>query len=169
MDQSQEKSHFWRVSQIDDVELLHASYSRFSFDKHFHEEYALGVVETGIHAFWYRGAYFKAVPGSIVTCQPGEIHNGHAGSEDVWRYRMFYIAPEYIQQLCETYQTPLNTLPFLNRTVVEDADLAAGLWRLHREFEAQSLTLERQVLLNQVLTRFLFRYSDAHLQIPQCD
>lgn len=161
-----EQTRFWRVPQVTQVELLHATFVNFSYDKHFHEEYALGVVETGLHAFWYRGGYHVGSPGSIVTYQPGEIHNGHAGSADIWQYRMFYIAAEYIQQLCEDHGLPPTTRPFLNQTVIEDVHSAYWLRRVHREFENQSLTLERQVLLNQVLTQFILHYSDTPFRVP---
>ncbi|MBL1138366.1 MAG: AraC family transcriptional regulator [Armatimonadetes bacterium] len=166
IDPSHEQARFWRVSSVTEVELLYAKYVHFSFDKHYHEEYALGVVETGIHAFWYRGGFHTGSPGQIVTYQPGEIHNGQAGSDEIWRYRMFYISADYIRQLCDDHHLPAGTTPFLNQTIIEDATTAYWLRRLHQEFEAQSLTLERQVLLNYILTDFLLRYSDTTLPIP---
>ena len=51
----QEQVKFWVMPQLNNLELLHASYTNHSFSKHMHDGFALGVIEQGALAFSYRG------------------------------------------------------------------------------------------------------------------
>lgn len=46
---------FWRDPDLQDVELLRATYVTHAFSRHTHEGYAIGVIESGVEAFTYRG------------------------------------------------------------------------------------------------------------------
>jgi hypothetical protein len=42
-----EYTNFWIDSDLDGLELLHATYYTFSFAPHIHETYAIGTTESG--------------------------------------------------------------------------------------------------------------------------
>ncbi|MFC7330226.1 AraC family transcriptional regulator [Marinactinospora rubrisoli] len=85
-----ENARYWRHPGLPDVELLRASFVRHSFDRHAHDQYAIGVIEAGIEEYRYRGELHRAGSGGIVVVEPGEVHTGHAGLPEGWRYRMLY-------------------------------------------------------------------------------
>jgi len=49
-----------------------------AFSPHWHEEYAVGLIDAGVEQFEYRGAVQRAVSGQIVLMTAGEIHTGEA-------------------------------------------------------------------------------------------
>jgi len=80
---SPETAKLWRIPQFN-VELLHAKYVTQSFPRHSHDQYAIGVIETGALGFYYRGENVVAPQGNINLCIPGEVHTGHAASDSGW-------------------------------------------------------------------------------------
>ena len=43
-----EYSKIWKNKEHQNIELLSASFKKFSFSKHWHDEFAIGVIETGL-------------------------------------------------------------------------------------------------------------------------
>ena len=84
-----ESVKYWRIPQVNGVDLLNASYVTQTFSKHTHEGYAVGVVESGALGFAYRGETLVAGPGTVNLVIPGEPHTGFSAAEEGWTYRMF--------------------------------------------------------------------------------
>ena len=55
--------------------------STCAFAPHRHDTYAIGLTETGVQAFDYRGSAHISTTGNVVVLHPDETHDGHAGSE----------------------------------------------------------------------------------------
>lgn len=156
-----EYTKFWRVPQIADLELLHATYITQNFSRHMHDCYAFGVVERGVQAYYYRGAQHTAPPGYVVNCLPGEVHTGHAATSEGWTYRMFYPGTALLQQVASEMADRSRDLPFFSQTVINDSGLALRLHRLHQMLEDPSSSLlENQSRLLMALAHLIARYAD---------
>jgi AraC-like DNA-binding protein len=155
------ESHIWQIRGLPTVEFFKATYTDFSYMPHFHEEYAIGVVENGLHGFRYRGVNYKVPPQNIITCQPGEIHTGHSESDELWQWRMLYIQPTLIQEiLTESGQTK-QSFPFLKATVIEHPLAVQHLATLHQQAEHREPTLTIEIQLRQLLKIIVAHYSDT--------
>lgn len=161
-DPPHEYTRFWRIPQIDGLELLHATYVTQNFSRHMHEGYAFGVVEQGVQAYYYRGANYTATPGSIVNCLPGEVHTGHAATPEGWTYRMFYPDTDILQQVASEVAGRPRGLPFFKQTVVDDSELAGQLYHLHKALESPAAVslLEQQSRLLVVFACLIARHAD---------
>jgi AraC-like ligand binding domain len=62
------------------VELFEAWFWGSAYRRHRHDTYAIGVTETGLQAFAYRGATHRSVPGNVVVLHPDEAHDGARGA-----------------------------------------------------------------------------------------
>ena len=70
---------------IDGIELLRARFSGPAFARHRHDTYAIGVTETGVQTFDYRGRVERSCPGEVFVLHPDEMHDGRAGhGQWVW-------------------------------------------------------------------------------------
>ncbi len=78
------------------VELLRAWFRGRAFARHRHDTYAIGVTEAGVQVFDYRGRVERCVPGDVVVLHPDETHDGRAGGEDGFGYRIVYVEPARI-------------------------------------------------------------------------
>jgi hypothetical protein len=68
------------------VEVLQAWLQGVAYHKHRRDTYAIGLTDTGIQAFDYRGAAHISTPGQVVVLHPDELHDGHAGTAEGFGY-----------------------------------------------------------------------------------
>jgi len=78
-----------------DITALLAKMQKFSYKKHAHEEYALGVTLNGIQKYNLDGSNLKSYKNGVMLFNPEQLHDGQAGSkEESLDYVMLYIKPE---------------------------------------------------------------------------
>ena len=73
------------------LELLSAWFGGRAYAKHRHDTYAICVTDDGLQAFDYRGAARLSAPGHVVVLHPDEPHDGRAGSDEGFGYRIVYV------------------------------------------------------------------------------
>ncbi len=93
---------FVKNRQLENVTALQAQMNDFSYGKHAHEEYSFGVTLAGRQDFFASGAFHRSTPGNIIVFNPGEVHDGHAGTADTLHYRMLYIHPAQLEPMLES-------------------------------------------------------------------
>ena len=106
----------------DGLERHEAFFSGVAYEPHRHDSYALGFTEAGVQSFGYRGTEEHSLPGHVMVLHPDEIHDGHAGTDQGFRFRMLYIRPDLIQDALGA-----SPLPFVRRATARDGDLAAAI------------------------------------------
>ncbi len=67
----------------------------------------------------------NSLPGNTIVLHPDEAHDGQAGTDEGFRYRMIYIEPALFQEVLGG-----RALPFLEGGVTTDPRLAAATARL---------------------------------------
>lgn len=94
----QNSARLWKPDTNVDITLFKATFTTFSYDRHTHEEYALGVIEQGVQQFRHKGNSYQAPPMSLITVNPDEVHDGEA-FRDGYTYRMIYVGESYLHGL----------------------------------------------------------------------
>lgn len=152
----------WRAKGLEGVECLRASLQGERFSRHFHEGYALGVVESGALEFKYLGRDCVAPAGAVNMVVPGEIHDGHGASPQGWRYRMFYLDAEVVECAAGELAGCAVRAPGFPAGVIHDPLLARAIGSLHQDLEDGSTTLlERQGRLSVILSNWISRHSET--------
>ncbi len=97
------------------LERLEAYFAGYGFAPHRHDTYAIGCTLAGLHRFNYRKCARHSLPGDSFVLHPDELHDGEAGNEAGFRYRIVYIEPALLQG-------PLGgqPLPFIDEGVSRD-------------------------------------------------
>ncbi len=117
------------------VTVLHAVMSDFSYSKHAHEEFAIGVTREGVQEFSCQGRWFRSFPGNIIFFNPGDVHNGNPGKDTALKYTMLYIDPKVLFPLVGS--------------AAHDEKSDCRIYELHFEdFVLQSLVLRMAYLVN---------------------
>jgi AraC-like DNA-binding protein len=111
----------------DGVELLQAWLQGVAYHKHRHDTYAIGVTDTGVQAFDYRGAAYISTPGEVVVLHPDEIHDGYAGTAAGFGYRLLYVEPALIFEAVRSMCGHSCVLPFVRDPVVTNTTLSAAI------------------------------------------
>ena len=79
------------------VERAEVYLSTRGFEPHRHDTYGIGLTTSGVQIFRYRGSRRVCLPGQLHILHPDETHDGAAGTEDGFGYRILYIAPELVR------------------------------------------------------------------------
>ena len=111
------------------VELLRAWFAGPAYSKHRHDTYAIGTTDSGVQVFDYRGAARASLPGQVVVLHPDEVHDGRAGTEDGFGYRIVYVEPAHIAAALRGICGRPGPLPFVREPVSADARLARAVRR----------------------------------------
>ncbi len=153
---------------MNNLELLHAAYTKHQFSPHFHEGHVIGVIEKGQLGFDYRGEKLVASEGQINLADPGEVHNGFAVSEKGWQYRMFYLACGQLGAILSDLCGNPSPLPFFKKGVIQDRVLAGEIHRLHRDFENTHISLlEKESRFFTLISRVVSRHAPGAMAWPK--
>lgn len=139
------------------VERFRAHFTAHAYERHAHETYAIGLTEAGSQSFYCRGARHSTRPGSIITFNPAEIHDGHATNADGFLYRMLYIAPETVASVLDDAGIRLPWAMAFPATLSEDASLAALIARTVDAFAEPGATLDRSEALAAMMVELAHR------------
>jgi AraC-like DNA-binding protein len=79
------------------VQRLAARFDSHAYDPHRHETYSIGLTLSGLQCFRYRGMERTSRAGQVLVLHPDETHDGHAGSDGGFAYRMVYLDPALVE------------------------------------------------------------------------
>jgi AraC-like DNA-binding protein len=87
-----------------------------AFEPHRHDTYAIGITTVGVQTFHYRGSRRVCLPGQLHILHPDETHDGAAGTDDGFGYRILYLAPEIVRDALDGRALPFVADPVQKST-----------------------------------------------------
>ncbi|CAD5108691.1 AraC family transcriptional regulator [Zestomonas carbonaria] len=157
---AREYARFHAADDLGGLELLSARFIEHRFAPHVHDGYVIALVEEGAERYRYRGEEHLVPAGSFALLNPDEVHTGSKGSEQGWRYRVFYPDTGLVESLLGELELPNSGLPMFRGNVHADPDLAAALGHLHRLLEDPGASvLRRQTQWREVMLELLRRHA----------
>ncbi|MGH8781519.1 AraC family transcriptional regulator [Paraburkholderia sp.] len=151
---------YWRTPLLPGAELVTAEYRDHAFPPHWHEAYAVPVIEAGAETYRYRGADYVAEAGTVPVINPGELHTGSRAVEAGWRYRVMYVPIDFIRDLATEVAGREQPLPWFAPDVIRDPDLWDRARRAHRLLEDDTTDpLAAEAALLDALSTLLVRYA----------
>ncbi|MBK5553395.1 AraC family transcriptional regulator [Pseudomonas sp. TH03] len=130
---------FHRAPNVGGLERIEAFFAGHGYELHRHDTYAIGRTLAGVQSFQYRGSRRHSLPGGTLVLHPDEVHDGEAGSDIGFQYRMMYIEPALIQQILGG-----QPLPFIKTGLSTDPRLFAATDVLMRSLDDPLDPLEEQ-------------------------
>ncbi len=122
------------ASEAEGIERVEAHLHGQAFSPHRHDTYAIGITLSGIQTFRFRGAQWHCLPGQCHILHPDETHDGRAGTDEGFSYRIVHIDPRLVQEALRG-----NPLPFVGHPVVDAARLPEGcaseVWDIDEEID----------------------------------
>lgn len=98
-----------------------------AYRRHRHDTYAIGLTGSGVQRFWYRGATHVSLPGEVQVLHPDEQHDGCAGTDAGFGYRLLYVDPAAVFEAIRQIGVTSPALPFVREPVVRSPQLAAAV------------------------------------------
>jgi AraC-like DNA-binding protein len=109
------------AAPVEGVERIEAWFHGKAYAMHRHDTYAIGRTLAGVQSFSYRRNQRNSLPGNTLILHPDEPHDGRAGTEEGFQYRMIYVEPALFQDVLGG-----RALPFLEGGVTTDPRLAGA-------------------------------------------
>jgi AraC-like DNA-binding protein len=128
----------------DGIERIEAYFAGRGFDPHRHDSYAIGYTIAGVQAFRYRGAGRQSLPGEVFVLHPDETHDGRAGTQAGFRYRILYIEPRLIGAALDA------PLPFVREPVSNDGRLARAVKSALADLATPIEELRRDQIIGEI-------------------
>lgn len=140
------------------VTALNAVMGDFQYEKHAHEEFALGVTLAGRQDFTCKGTRFKNPPGNIILFNPEDVHDGCPGNKTILKYTMLYIPPDQLAPLIDCFAGRKGTAHRIAETVFHDPLLRAHILSFTRLISGENSTkLEQELHLYEIAKRLAKR------------
>jgi AraC-like DNA-binding protein len=159
--------HLWKPQGLAGITMFRAEHFQQRFARHSHEEYALGVITSGVLGFQYRGEYVRAGAGEVNVVVPGEIHTGEPTLGDDWSYRMLYIEPALMRDIAGQLGRRGEHPPFFRAGVIKDPVLATTIAGLHVDLDTgRASELEAQSRLTTLLAAWIRRHGEVIRRAP---
>src|SRR5688572_14673078 len=83
------------------ITALSASITDFTYKKHSHKEYAMGVTLRGIQEYHLDGSLQLSYQNGVMLFNPEQAHDGMAHDQAGLDYVMLYIEPELLLEVME--------------------------------------------------------------------
>lgn len=99
---TENRFQFAKSAVLDEIMLLEASMSDFSYGTHAHEEFSFGVTLSGRQDFFALGEHHKSHAGNVIVFNPEDAHDGHSGADDPLHYKMLYVHPDQLSPMLES-------------------------------------------------------------------
>jgi AraC-like DNA-binding protein len=146
-----------RAHVFETLELLRARYTRQRFAPHAHDEYVVGVVETGAARTMFRGGEDVHAVGSVITIAPGEVHTGAPATEAGWSYRILYPG-EPLMRFIAREATGRDFAPTFDGSFVRDPALSERIRAAHVVLEGDADRLRKECALLETLGELVLRH-----------
>ena len=125
-------------------ERLEAFFAGHGYAPHRHDTYAIGLTLQGVQSFDYRGTTAHSRRGQAIILHPDEVHDGRAGTDAGFLYRMAYIEPRLIRDALGVRR---RSLPFAGDPVTDDAGLIAAILPSLEDLDTPLEDLQRDQVL----------------------
>ena len=155
-----ESVKLWSVPHLNNLHLLRATFVTYSFKRHMHDYFAIGMVEEGLQRFAYGRDLYITPPKGLIIINPGEPHTGEAAIPDGFRYRALYPEAETFQSVASEIKGRNQSTPFFPEPVIHDVELFEVFRSFHTMLETTVTALEQESYYLWMLARLVVRQAD---------
>ncbi len=135
---TENRFQFAKSTVLDEIMLLEASMSDFSYGTHAHEEFSFGVTLSGRQDFFALGEHHKSYSGNVIVFNPEDAHDGHSGGDDTLHYKMLYVHPDQLLPMLQSAGVRRVQDFRIEQVVQNDTVLKAHVLRLAALVESDS-------------------------------
>lgn len=151
---------YYRPKGVTGVTALHAHFVDHKYPRHAHPYSVVGLVESGVQSYSYRGSRHFTSAGRVFVVDHGEPHTGEAAVDGGYVYRTLCLDPGFLTRALDELSGSCRT-PHLEGAVLDEPELARALSRFHRALTQRAAAIEQESLLLEAVILLLAHHSDA--------
>lgn len=146
------------------VDLLRATYYTHRFAAHAHDDFAIGVIESGAVRTRVGEDTVIACAGDIVALNPGTVHTGVPVDARGYRYRCFYVGDALLRLARANgglrLESGFGRLLHFPRPVVRDLALGRELAHAHHLLDTSPGSFAAECALIEALSELALRHGE---------
>ena len=133
--------------------MLHAHFVHHRYARHAHECVVIGLVESGVQSYFYRGTRYRTGPGGIFVVNAEEAHTGESGDPNGYIYRAFYPTTALLRTLLGEHDRDFR----FREPVIYDRTIWSKLRDAHLAVERRNSSAECEAALLEAISSLLHR------------
>jgi len=140
--------------------------TQHAFPRHVHEQFGIGLIHRGAHTSWSSRGRVEARAGDVITCNPGEVHDGAPIGRTSRAWRMLYLDPSIAQDAAsDRSEGRTRTCEFALPVLHDDrvGRLFLALFRAATAYDRNGRMLQIEGLLLTLLERAAREQSCAEI------
>lgn len=154
---------FWNPNINEDIILHKAQCTNFSFDKHVHEDYTIGLIQEGVMDAFLGGSKEKLNKTTIITVNPDETHACQTQKGLGYKHYSIYLKPSFFKTLSN--ENFLGQELFFKNASFQNEVLANKLINIINQNEYQlNSTIDFECELIDSISELLLQNANTTLQ-----
>ncbi|MDX2322151.1 MAG: AraC family transcriptional regulator [Moritella sp.] len=166
-DKKIEKIEYWHNPILPNIELSSANVEQFSFERHVHLDYHIGIVTSGCQQYSHQGKVYHLAPGFISTLNPDEAHNGDNITLGGYQSHVMALPVDYVNEISREMG---QAETFFNAPLINNAALSHAFLHLHKLLtteQAPTAQLHIETAMMAFITELFIHNGDIHNnQVP---
>jgi AraC-like DNA-binding protein len=139
------------------IDAVHAKL-QFYFEPHWHEEFNLGQIDSGVVQFTHDGKTEHITSDNVMIINAGEVHSAVRSGTPNLGFRMFYI-PESSFREVVSQGTKLPGSLYFSQTVLSDLSVSRHLSNALHTLDSDASLLAKQGILLNIMAVVIRRFS----------
>ncbi len=151
---------YWHHPIAPGIEISRAHLTDFSFERHVHLDYHIGIVSQGAQSYRHKGSQYQLHSGILSTLNPDETHDGQRHSEQTYVAKVMSIPHGFISTIAQELGF---TECFFKQPLIKSDAIYQGFSQLHDglsshrqlfsdlEIETRLLAITTQLLIDNAV------------------
>ncbi|WP_194438587.1 helix-turn-helix transcriptional regulator [Vibrio fluminensis] len=120
----------YRNTISESINLIDARYQHFSFQRHYHLDFHIGLITQGEQKFHHQGTTHHVGQGQVVIMQPDELHDGHSVLDSGYQTKVFSLDPHWLSELANDKAS--EQVVTFRQSVLSEPAIFKQLYQLHQ-------------------------------------
>ena len=154
-----EQIHWSTINFGGSIDALHAKHARgFCFEAHWHEEFTVGLIDSGVVHLNHDGKTERITTGKVTIVNAGEVHSADGFGAPSLGFRMLFI-PESCFREVVSQRTKLPGSLHFSQTVLSDPSVSRDLSKALQTLDSDASLLAKQGVLLNIMAAVIRRFS----------
>ncbi|WP_298772059.1 AraC family transcriptional regulator [uncultured Shewanella sp.] len=125
----QDYIHYWQHPSIAEMAVSRARFQYFTFNKHVHLDYHVGLISQGSQRYSHKGQEYHVGNTVLSTLNPDEVHDGKSHQEEGYTANVMSFPIHYIHQVAQELK---HSSCYFQHPILPDPQLCNAFLNLHQ-------------------------------------
>ncbi len=154
-----EQIRWSRINLGGSIDALHVKHAlRVSFESHWHEEFTVGLIDSGAVQFNHDGKTEHITTDKVIIVNAGEVHSADGFGAPSLRFRMIFIPESSFREVI-SQQTKLPGSLHFSQTVLSDPSVSRDLSKALHALDSDASLLAKQGMVLNIMAEAIRRFS----------